>query len=121
MALISGFIAWIMETWTNEKEFPRPFHIGCFEGFWWGFVSMTTVGYGDKAPRSFAARIFSIFWILVGITVCSMFTAALSNKIDEAREVATQEIQGNQIAVLKYRRLFDDAMVVAAHGRREGR
>ena len=44
LAVISGGIAWSIETWANEGEFPRPFHVGLFEGFWWSFVSMTTVG-----------------------------------------------------------------------------
>lgn len=29
----------------NTEEFPRSFLRGFFEGFWWSFVSMTTVGY----------------------------------------------------------------------------
>ena len=29
----------------NAEEFPRSFFRGIFEGFWWSFVSMTTVGY----------------------------------------------------------------------------
>ena len=28
----------------NSKDFPRPFHRGAFEGFWWAFVTMSTVG-----------------------------------------------------------------------------
>lgn len=33
------------ETYFNEEEFPRSFTKGAYEGFWWAFVSMTTVGY----------------------------------------------------------------------------
>ena len=32
----------------NKEEFPRPFLLGWFEGFWWSFVSMTTVGKGPS-------------------------------------------------------------------------
>ena len=45
LALIAGFVAWILETWSNDEEFPRCFPLGLWEGFWWSFVSMTTVGY----------------------------------------------------------------------------
>ena len=46
MAIIAGFFCWIFETWKTEEEFPKPFHLGLFEGIWWSFISMTTVGYG---------------------------------------------------------------------------
>ena len=41
LAVVSGFIAWIIETWKNEEEFPRPFMIGWLEGIWWSFITMT--------------------------------------------------------------------------------
>ena len=44
------------------------------EGAWWSFISMTTVGYGDKTPRTVAARIFAVFWILVGIVTFSILS-----------------------------------------------
>ena len=44
MAIISGFIAWIIERWDNQEEFEPSFCKGLFDGFWWSFVTMTTIG-----------------------------------------------------------------------------
>ena len=38
MSIIAGFLCWIFETWKNEEEFPKPFHLGLFEGVWWSFT-----------------------------------------------------------------------------------
>ena len=29
---------------TNTEDFGKPFHRGIFDGFWWAFVTMSTVG-----------------------------------------------------------------------------
>lgn len=81
MAIISGFIAWITETWSNSEQFPRPFMLGWYEGFWWSFVTMTTVGYGDKTPKTVAARLFSIIWVFVGVISIGILTASLTKEI----------------------------------------
>lgn len=44
LALISGFVIWALEKRENFEEFPKPIVGGIAEGFWWSFVSMTTVG-----------------------------------------------------------------------------
>ena len=113
MALISGFIAWFIERWKNVKEFPRPFLLGIIEGFWWSFVSMTTVGYGDKAPRSCPGRMFAVIWILIGITMCSIFTASLTSDIIDVRSTANPTIRGKLIGALKYR--LHDSTLIAQH------
>lgn len=41
---IAGICVWVLETSFNEEQFPRSFTRGIYEGFWWSFVSMTTVG-----------------------------------------------------------------------------
>ena len=51
-SLISGLLIWILDTGENGDQFPPSFFAGFREGFWWSVVTMTTVGYGDKCPKS---------------------------------------------------------------------
>ncbi|KAK3736640.1 hypothetical protein QZH41_017028 [Actinostola sp. cb2023] len=81
MALLSGMIMWALDTWYNPDEFPRSFIKGSGEGFWWAFVTMTTVGYGDRSPRGYLARIFAIIWVLVGIVITSIFTGVVTTSL----------------------------------------
>ncbi|KAL9955906.1 hypothetical protein ACROYT_G037305 [Oculina patagonica] len=78
LSVLAGIVAWILDTRKNKEEFPMNFVQGSWEGFWWAFVSMTTVGYGDRCPKSVSGRLFAIVWILTGICMCSIFTAMLT-------------------------------------------
>lgn len=42
---------------------------------------MTTVGYGDKAPKSAVARIFSVVWILFGLIAMAIFMANVTTTL----------------------------------------
>ncbi len=48
------------------------------DGFWWAWVTMTTVGYGDLVPTTLEGRIVGMLLILVGIAIFSMLTASFS-------------------------------------------
>ncbi|XP_065057797.1 uncharacterized protein LOC135685711 isoform X2 [Rhopilema esculentum] len=77
-ASLSGLIIWFLDRNKNPGEFPPSFFVGAWEGFWWAFVTMTTVGYGDRSPKSIMARIFCILWILCGIILISLFTGLVT-------------------------------------------
>ena len=114
MAFISGFIVWITEMRANQQEFPRPFHVGLFQGFWWSFISMTTVGYGDKSPKTYPGRIFAVFWILIGITMFSVFTATLTAEIINVRSPSDIDMVGKKVGIIKSH--LPDSIIVAKHG-----
>ena len=54
LLLVVGFFAWLAERRANPRDFESEPVRGLFSGFWWAAVTMTTVGYGDKAPVSFS-------------------------------------------------------------------
>lgn len=49
-----------------------------WDGIWWAWVTVTTVGYGDVVPVSTEGRLFGSFLILMGIGIFSMLTASFS-------------------------------------------
>ena len=75
---------------------------------------MTTLGYGDKIPRSGLARLFSIVWILIGITTFSLITAMLSSELNEMNSAGHLEMTGHRIGVQRYRTF--DSIVIAKNG-----
>ncbi|WP_166433963.1 transporter substrate-binding domain-containing protein [Roseovarius spongiae] len=75
--LIAGAAVWLFERGRNE-EFPRDPAQGLGDGFWWAAVTMTTVGYGDKSPRTLGGRIVGLIWMLTAMLIVASFTAAIA-------------------------------------------
>lgn len=77
-ATFSGIIIWFLDHRQNPQEFPQSFMKGVWEGFWWALVTMTTVGYGDRSPKSTLGRVFCILWIITGLVIISIFIAMVT-------------------------------------------
>ena len=75
---------------------------------------MTTVGYGDIAPKSIKARLFSIFWILAGIIVFSILSGQLTTTILKANTIEPRLMVGQRVGVLANR--WYDSTLVARNG-----
>jgi ABC-type amino acid transport substrate-binding protein len=54
---------------------------GIGHGIWWSMVTMTTVGYGDKAPKTIGGRIAAIIWMLFSIVFIASFTANITTSL----------------------------------------
>jgi ABC-type amino acid transport substrate-binding protein len=103
--LVFGALVWFFERKKNPEQFGGSFVEGVGSGFWWSAVTMTTVGYGDKAPLTAMGRMVGMVWMFAGLIVVSGFTAAITtsltvNQIDQkVRDLS--DLQGKQIAVLE--------------------
>lgn len=77
---IFGFLVWLFERNSNEDQFKKG-HKGIFQGFWWSAVTMTTVGYGDKSPRTFGGRFVGLIWMFMAIIMISSLTAGIASSL----------------------------------------
>jgi len=55
------------------------------DAIWWAFVTITTVGYGDKFPVSTEGRFVASFLILFGVVMLATITGALAAWILEQK------------------------------------
>lgn len=79
--LIVGVLIWLFERRRNPDQFGGSVSEGIGNGFWWSAVTMTTVGYGDKAPVSPAGRALGLVWMFASIITISGFTAAIASSV----------------------------------------
>lgn len=73
------------------------------DGFWWAWVTMTTVGYGDLVPTTLEGRIVGMLLILVGIAIFSLLTASFSVFFIERDE--KEMVDREQVTLLKIQML----------------
>ncbi len=77
---IFGFIGWRFERKNNSKKFRRSFR-GLWDGVWWSAVTLTTVGYGDKIPKSKGGKITAFVLMFSGLLFISGLTASISSNL----------------------------------------
>ena len=62
-----------------------------WQGLWWAWVTVATVGYGDIVPESTAGRVFGSLVILFGVGFFSLLTASFSAYFVSRGEVEIEE------------------------------
>jgi len=64
------------------------------DALWWAFVTITTVGYGDKFPVTHEGRVIAVILMTAGVGLFGTFTAYVASYfLDTEREKEQGEIQ----------------------------
>jgi voltage-gated potassium channel len=64
------------------------------DAIWWGFVTITTVGYGDQYPITEAGRIIGTILLFAGIALFSVLTGFIANTFLAPREGRVRRLRG---------------------------
>lgn len=75
-----GFAAWWFERQYNDTQFRKGLP-GLWDGLWWSAVTMTTVGYGDKSPKSTGGKMIALIWMFTALLFISGFTASIASTL----------------------------------------
>lgn len=78
---IVGVLVWLFERKSNEDQFGESKIAGLWSGFWWAGVTMSTIGYGDIAPKTVGGRILALVWMLVAMGVTASLTASITSVV----------------------------------------
>lgn len=80
LAIVGTFL-WLAERKQSPDQFPQdPLH-GIGTGMWLAIVTMSTVGYGDRAPITLAGRIIAGTWMVVSIIFATSMVAGIASTL----------------------------------------
>lgn len=79
LLLVVGAVVWSFERGKNDEMYATNPAQGLWDSFWWAGVTLTTIGYGDKAPITIGGRVVAMLWMLVAIGLTSTLTATITS------------------------------------------
>src|SRR5258708_21785640 len=79
----------------------------CATAFIWAVVTMTTVGYGDKTPKTTAGRVIAVVWMLASVALISILSTSIVSRMTAERVVGglhlTEEaLAGKRLAAVAH-------------------
>jgi ABC-type amino acid transport substrate-binding protein len=78
--ILFGFFGWIFERRENPGQF-RSGARGIWDGLWWSAVTLTTVGYGDKVPKTKMGKLAALALMFGGLLFISGLTASIASSL----------------------------------------
>lgn len=74
-----GLLGWYFER-KDDEQFRKGYR-GIWDGVWWSAVTLTTVGYGDKAPKTRMGKIAALVLMFGGLLFISGLTASIASNL----------------------------------------
>ncbi|MGO3237573.1 MAG: transporter substrate-binding domain-containing protein [Psychroflexus halocasei] len=78
---IVGTLLWLAERNKSPDQFPHDPINGIATGMWLAIVTMSTTGYGDKAPITVSGRIIAGAWMVISIISATSMVAGIASTL----------------------------------------
>lgn len=78
---IVGTLLWLAERKASPDQFPKKPIDGVGTGMWLAIVTMSTTGYGDKAPITLWGRIIAGSWMIISIIFATSMVAGIASTL----------------------------------------
>jgi polar amino acid transport system substrate-binding protein len=93
MLVLIGIAMWFIERGHPSALNSESSVVTLRDGLYWAIVTMTTVGYGDKTPKSTTGRVIAVSWMFASLVWVSLLSTSLVSRLTaervEARELAS--------------------------------
>lgn len=76
-----GTLLWLAERKESPEQFAKHPLKGIGTGMWLAIVTMSTTGYGDKAPITLLGRIVAGSWMVISIIFATTMVAGIANTL----------------------------------------
>lgn len=102
---IVGTLLWLAERKESPEQFPKGPLQGIGTGMWLAIVTMTTTGYGDKAPITLLGRIITGTWMVISIIFATSMVAGIASiltlsSLDSTTISTIEQLSGRKVATI---------------------
>ncbi|HYF98151.1 MAG TPA: transporter substrate-binding domain-containing protein [Coxiellaceae bacterium] len=85
LILLVGICVWLAERKANPEQFSDDWYKGIGSGFWFALTTLTTLGYGDKVPKTLLGRTITGVWTILMFIAASSFTVIFTAALSSAK------------------------------------